>query len=447
MTIKENNYMPQEQQTVCLLNDSFPPLIDGVANCVMNYAANIQKSGGKAVVITPDHPQADDSAFPYPVLRYPSIDVREFIGYLAGIPFSPEIASELSREKVGLIHSHCPMMSTVMARQLRQITDAPIIMTYHTKFDVDIEKFVSSKVLQVAARKILVENISACDEVWTVSRGAGENLRALGYDGEYIVMPNGVDLPCERVSEEAIAAATAEYDLPEDVPVYLFVGRMLWYKNQRLILDAMAKLHQAGHDFRMVFIGEGGDRAEMEAYANELGLDGKCIFTGSIHGRETLRAWYCRAHLFLFPSTYDTNGLVVREAAACSLGAVLVKGSCAAEEVTDGRNGFFIEENAESLYQCLLGLGSDLQRMRTVGDAAAKELYISWESAVQMAQERYQVVIERCRENGTRARRLQPVESMLKVNGEIMDGLGQLVTLKKKAVEYYQSLEWGAPNY
>ena len=45
--------------------------------------------------------------------------------------------------------------------------------------------------------------------------------------------------------EEAIAAATADYDLPEGVHVFLFVGRMMWYKGLRIILDAL-KLLQAG---------------------------------------------------------------------------------------------------------------------------------------------------------------------------------------------------------
>lgn len=84
----------------------------------------------------------------------------------------------------------------------------------------------------------------------------------------------------------------------------------------------------------MVFIGSGADAAEVQEYAKPLGS--KCIFTGAISQRETLRAWYCRADLFLFPSSYDTNGLVVREAAACDLAAVLIDGSCAAEGVTDG---------------------------------------------------------------------------------------------------------------
>ncbi|MBQ7859156.1 MAG: glycosyltransferase, partial [Faecalibacterium sp.] len=253
--------------------------------------------------------------------------------------------------------------------------------------------------------------------------------------GDYVVMPNGVDLPCERVSNEAIAQATAGYDLPEELPVYLFVGRMLWYKGQRIILDALQQVHRQGQDFRMVFIGDGEDRAEIQAYAEQLGLGEKCIFTGIIPSRETLRAWYCRAHLFLFPSTYDTNGLVVREAAACSLAAVLVRGSCAAEDVTDGQNGFLIEENADSLAACLTALHNDLNRMRTVGRAAADELYISWESAVQRARQRYEIVIERY-QNGDYKRRLRPVEGILKANGELMDTLGSLVSLRQKIEQF-----------
>ena len=65
-----------DKHTICLLNDSFPPIIDGVANAVVNYAENIEKHHGHAVVVTPAVPGADDSGFPFPVVRYPSIDTR-----------------------------------------------------------------------------------------------------------------------------------------------------------------------------------------------------------------------------------------------------------------------------------------------------------------------------------------------------------------------------------
>lgn len=418
-----------ERRTICLLNDSFPPLIDGVSNTVVNYADQLQRAGHEAVVITPDNPQARDVEYPYPIQRYPSILTEKFEGYPAGIPFSPNIARYVKNHRIDLIHTHCPVASAVMARQLQQITDAPIVFTYHTKFDVDIGHIFKSKSLQVLAQRVLLANISACDEVWVVSKGAGESLRSLGYEGEYLVMPNGVDLPLGKASPETVTAATAGYDLPRDVPLYLFVGRMMWYKGLQIIVDALAKLHASGKDFRMVFIGDGDDHEDVVRYARQNGLSGKCIFTGAIHDREMLRGWYSRANLFLFPSTYDTNGLVVREAAACGLASVLIRGSCAAEEITDGRNGFLIGENADSLAGCLFGMTGE--KMQEAGCAAAQELYLSWETSVAHAMERYEAVIAQYR-SGSRSRPQKAMDHILSINAEFMDTLGRLPPIQRR---------------
>lgn len=423
--------------TICLLNDSFPPVIDGVANAVVNYARHIEEEHGRAVVVTPSYPGADDAAFPFPVLRYPSIDTRRLVGYVAGFPFSPELSHRLRDSRIELLHTHCPVASALLAREFRDVLEVPLVFTYHTKFDIDIAKAVQSRLLQETAIRALVQNISACDEVWVVSRGAGENLRSLGYEGDYIVMENGVDVPRERVSAEAVAAAAAGYDLPAGTPVFLFVGRLMWYKGIRIILDALAAMRAAGTDFRMVFVGDGADAEEIRAYCSSLGLDGSCFFTGSIRDRDVIRAWYCRADLFLFPSTFDTNGLVVREAAACGLASVLIGGSCAAEGVTDGRNGYLIEENAPSLAAKLTALCGDLPGTRAVGEGAAKELYLSWKDAVARAYVRYEIVLDRYRA-GYYARRPKPADGFFRAHGELMTALGRV---EERGEELEQQIE------
>ena len=343
-------------RTICLINDSFPPVTDGVANAVVNYARAITQSGSTAVVATPAYPGADDSALGFPVVRYPSIDMTKLVGYHAGFPFSEKTVKTLMEYPIDLIHCHCPITSAVLARELRSRIHVPTVFTYHTKFDIDIANAIHAKLLQEGAKKILVENISAFDEVWTVSHGAGENLRSLGYEGDWRVMPNGVDFAKGRVEEEIVRETCRDFDLPAGVPVFLFVGRMMWYKGLHITLDALKMLKDAGHAFRMVFVGSGGDKDEVVAYSKELGLDDCVFFTSPKYDRTVIRAWYCRADLFLFPSTFDTNGLVVREAAACELASVLVRGSCAAEDITDGKNGFLIEENAASMAALLTKL-------------------------------------------------------------------------------------------
>ena len=429
----EANYLSDAESnlTVCLLNDSFPPLIDGVANAVVNYARILTERGHRALVAAPAVPGADDSGFPFPVLRYPSIDTRKLVGYVAGYPFSPETAYRVREEGVQLLHLHCPLASALLARQLREAMDLPLVLTYHTKYDIDIANALHSKLLQEGALAALLRNINACDEVWTVSRGAGENLRSLGYEGEYLVMENGVDLPRGKVSQAEIDAATAGYDLPEGTPLFLFVGRIMWYKGLRIILDALAALRERGQDFRMVFIGAGSDGDAVRAYAKELGLDGRCFFTGAIGERDALRAWYSRADLFLFPSTFDTNGLVVREAAACNLATVMIAGSCAAEGVTDGQNGFFIQEDASSLAAKLSELCAAPEAMARVGEQAGRELYLSWEDAVARAAERYQVVLENHRAG--RYTHLHSVQDdFFKSQGELMETMGELAAARQE---------------
>ncbi|MBE6900558.1 MAG: glycosyltransferase family 4 protein [Ruminococcaceae bacterium] len=409
-----------EELRVCLINDSFPPLIDGVANTVMNYAKTINEKGGKAIVAAPFYPKADDEKFPYKIVRFPSIDTERIIDYRAGYPFSYETLEQIKPENINIIHTHCPFASTVLARTLREPLDAPIIFTYHTKFDVDIERRVGNGYLKEKIIKGIVKNIEACDEVWVVSEGAGENLKSLGYKGDYVVMQNGVDIPKGKVPEEEMEKVTGKYGFPEGIPVFLFVGRMAWYKGLDTILEALEKLKESGEDFRMVFVGGGLDFDEVKKYSEELGLSEKCIFTGPVHDRNAIRAFYSRADLFLFPSVYDTNGLVVREAAACSLPSILIEGSCAAEGIFDCETGFLSENSAESFFEKLLFLCKNPELLKKVGENAAEKIYISWEDSVLNAAERYKTVLENYRA-GKYKREQTFADEWFMAEGEFLD--------------------------
>ena len=184
-------------------------------------------------------------------------------------------------------------------------------------------------------------------------------------------------------------------------------------------------LDSEGREFRMVFVGGGGDKEEIQAYSEELALGEKVIFVEPIRDRERIRAWYCRADLFLFPSTFDTNGLVVREAAACALPSVLVRGSCAAEDAEDGETGFLIEENAASMAQMLRGLLDKPEQMRRVGELAQQGLYLSWEDSVANAWEGYGTVIEKYRSGGYAREKTVSDEAFRNLGG-LMDKMSRL---------------------
>ncbi len=429
---------------ICLLNDSFPPVIDGVANVVMNYGNVLTNDLMSEVVVgTPKYPKAVYDGYPYKVIPYPSFDTTDFVkGYRTGNPLSIREIAQMAEFKPDIIHTHCPAASTVMARILRKETGAPIVFTYHTKFDVDIERAVGEGFLKNETIKAMVSNIEACDDVWVVSEGAGENLRALGYQGELRVMPNGVDFPKGRADERLINELNKTYDIPEGVPLFLFVGRIMKYKGLFLIADAVKELSEKSIDYRMVFVGGGADAKELQGRIRDYGIaldiygkdgslshsdasnamTGKVIFTGPEHDREKLRAWNSRADLFLFPSTYDTNGIVVREAAACGLASVLIKGSCAAEGITDKRNGYLIEENPESMAALLTSVYDKLPQLHETGQNAMDEIYISWDRSVRLAYDRYKELYEMKASGELGIRKHQSFETLIRTAALALDG-------------------------
>ena len=430
---------------ICLLNDSFPPLIDGVANTVMNYARILTEDIGADVIVgTPRYPDADYASFPYRVVDYPSIDTaRLTAGYRTGYLLSVREIAEMSDFGPDIIHTHCPALSTLMARVLQYETGAPVIFTYHTKFDVDIAKAVGEGFLKKETLKALVNNISACDEVWVVSKGAGENLKSLGYEGDYRVMVNGVDFARGRASDEAVGEISREFGITGDVPVFLFVGRLMEYKGLPIIIDAMKKLHDSGMDFRMVFVGSGDYEKELREKTKNYGLEGKVIFTGPIRDRGQLRAIYTRCDLFLFPSTYDTNGIVVREAAACGLASVLIKDSCAAEGITHAQNGYMIEESADSMAVLLADVCENMDAIHQVGENAMNEIYISWEDSVRNAYRRYEVIREEARDGSLAKKRRQKSDLLIETTAEVAEGFKKIMDLPGKIREdLFSEDEW-----
>lgn len=378
-----------------LFNDSFPPTIDGVANTVVNYAGIIQQKFGEAVVVTPKYPNVVDD-YPFPVFRYHSVKFAGELPYRIGNPFSPLAISEVHKMKLDLMHVHSPFASSVFAHEVALLhrKKVPTVFTYHTKFDIDIDRFVENKGFNAIARRFVLNNIQNADEVWAVSQGTISSLRLIGYQGDVRIMPNGTDFPRGKAAKEAICEIDRMYQTEKEPLVFLYCGRMMWYKNLKIILDALAILKSAAIRFRMFFVGDGPDRPAIEQYARQIGLKDHVIFTGAVYDREKVRAFFSRADLFLFPSTYDTSGLVVKEAAACGCACALVEKSCAAEGVEDGVSGLLCREKAEDFAQTIRTAASIPGFLKKIGAAAEEKLYYSWEDSVTAAFHCYEEILE-----------------------------------------------------
>lgn len=380
---------------IAIGTEAFPPTIDGISTVAKCYADIINASDdmGEAVIVTPKNPNQEDYKYPYEIYRYKSLFTFGE-GYPVGWPFKKEFALDMIAKDFDILHSHCPIATSYFFRRINRLHRIPQVLTYHTKYEYDFENRIPTLAIKHRAYGFLLNNIKSADEVWVTSKGTADSLRKVGYEGDYVVMPNGCDLPISDFTDDDRNMIRRKHNIPADVLVLIFVGRMMWYKNIKLILDACKIMKDGGKDYRMIMIGMGPEEAAIKKYTKKLMLDDKVIFTGQLYDRHELQIYYSCADLLVFPSIFDTNGLVVREAAASSTPSLLVDGSCAAEGIKDCETGFLCFESAHSIARTIEKILPNKDLLNRVGKNAQNNIYISWEDSVRKAYDRYQVVID-----------------------------------------------------
>lgn len=378
---------------IAIGTEAFPPTIDGISTVAKCYADIINDKLGEAVIVTPKNPNQEDYKYKYKIYRYKSLFTFGE-GYPVGWPFKRQFSEDIIDMNFDILHSHCPIATSYFFRRVNRIKRIPQILTYHTKYEYDFDLRIPGYPLRHRAYGFLLNNIKSADEVWVTSKGTAESLRKVGYEGDYIIMPNGCDLPISRFTQDDKDIIRRKHGIPAGVPILIFVGRMMWYKNIRLIVDACARLKAMGFDFRLLMIGIGPDENAIKKHVRKTELDNKILFTGQILDRNELQLYYSAADLLVFPSVFDTNGLVVREAAASATAALLVEESCAAEGIKDGKTGFLCRENAESVAESVLQIFKNRGRLKEVGLNAQNDIYISWDESIKNAYERYRIVMD-----------------------------------------------------
>lgn len=379
---------------IAIGTEAFPPTIDGISIVAKCYADIINEKLGEAVIVTPKNPNQQDYKYPYQIYRYKSLFTFGE-DYPVGWPFKKEFSQAIIDMNFDIIHSHCPIATSYFFRRVNRMKRIPHVLTYHTKYEQEIEARVPTYPLKHKAWTMLSNNINCADEVWVTSHGTVDSLRHFGYEGDYVVMPNGCDLPKVNSTDAEIAMIRRKHNIKSDIPILLFVGRMMWYKNIKLILDACKILKNNNTSFKMIMIGMGPDENAIKKYCKKIGLDNDVVFTGQILDRNELQIYYSAADLFVFPSTFDTNGLVVREAAASATASLLAKGSCASEGIIDCETGFLCDENAQAVAKTIQNILPNKDLIKRVGLKAQDDIYISWEESITNAYNRYQVVIDK----------------------------------------------------
>ena len=378
-------------------SDTFLPIVDGVGRVVYHYAMALSRCGEECYVVAPMADTGFRGGYPYELVDFISLELPRQKQYNAGIPqLDPHYESRMRNIQLDIVHAHSPFIAGLEAQRLARKRGIPIVGMFHSRYYDDFYQLTKTEMLANLAVATIVNFYQRCDEVWTVSQSSKETLYDYGYVGEIVVMPNGT--PDIDPSTKRAAAAREKFNLPDE-PILLYCGQMNWKKNIQRILESCACYRQEGGNFTLVLAGQGPDVKSIRQKADELGLTEHVRFTGHITGEDDLYGLYENADLFVFPSLYDTSGMVVREAAAMETPSVVVRGCATAEPIIDRQNGFLCEDTTQSLCDVIKSALDNPETTVQIGKSARKTIYLSWDDIAASTIERYASLIERNTKN------------------------------------------------
>jgi len=237
------------------------------------------------------------------------------------------------------VHVSTPGTMGLLGLAIAKLLDVPIAATYHTDIPQYVGHLTDDNFLESTAWNFIIWFYNQMDEVMVPSKSTRDQLVDRGLAPEKVrPLPRWVDTdvftPRRRNPE-----LWSSYRLNGEIK-FLYVGRLSKEKNLGLLADAFIDVIEAGLSSRLVIVGDGPYRRELEEKLRGYPV----LFTGFLQGEE-LATIYASSDVFVFPSTTDTFGNVVLEAQASGIPVIVSDEGGPQELMVPGETGFVVKAN------------------------------------------------------------------------------------------------------
>jgi len=340
------------------------PVVNGVVRSVESFRAALTKQGHNVFVFAQaDGDYKDEAPF---IFRYPSLMLPMQVDIPAVIPVSPFVDQLLPSLKPEVIHTHHPVLLGQAAARKAEELDLPLVFTFHTQYReythyVPLPQEAFQEFLKGAIQSWLKDFMHQCQHIVVPSESMKEILvNDYGLQDRYTVIPTGINLePYQSVDGNELRARNHW----QADKVIISIGRLAKEKNWETLLHAVAKVYQEYPDLRLVLIGDGSEKDQLQSLATELGITERVTFTGELPFSE-VTAYLKAADIFGFASVTETQGLVTMEAMAAGLPVVAVDASGTRDIVDNGEQGFLVRNDADDLAASIKQLLVSPEKMR-----------------------------------------------------------------------------------
>lgn len=383
-----------------LFLDTYYPMIDGVINVVNNYAIRLNKIANVTVFAPKSrYDNFDDSSLPYKIVRCKRANLKALkLDYDLPLPdLDSNFKKAIKDANLDVIHIHSPFTIGKMAAKFGRKHNIPVVATMHSQFKKDFYKSTKSKLLTNIMLDIIANTFNKCDVLWTLNPACAELSKEYGYKGKIEIVPNATDLVNIFTPEDIVnfkKEIQKKYEISDNEKIFINIGRINKLKNLDFVIDVCKTLLDKNFKFKLLLVGDGSDKKYFANKVKKLGLEKNIVFVGKISDTSTKSKLFAVSDMQIFPSFYDTDGIVRIEAAAFSVPTIFIENSIASSTITNNVNGFIGKNNKEEFAQTIIDAFANAELYAQVRRNCHKDLYITWDELMSQVLEKYQLLIK-----------------------------------------------------
>ncbi len=386
-----------------MMADLYKPHVSGITNYITLNKQYLEKQGHTVYVFTfGDESYQDDETH---VLRSPGVPLSD-TGFYLSLRYSRPARRMVT--SMDLVHVHHPFLSGSLAIRYCRPRGIPIVFTNHTRYDLYAQAYlpVLPEIIgDTALQAYMPIFCRSCDLVIAPSPGMRQVLERFGVTSPIDVVPNGVDFTPLRQEIEPVDRAKLGFTADDVVLIY--VGRLGPEKNLSFLLRSFMGTANAYDNVRLVLVGDGPERGNLEDLIASKGASKRVCFTGMVPYEEVYR-YLVMADAFVTASVTEVHPLSVIEAMGCGLPVLGIQSPGVGDIVEDGVTGYIVpEEDLAAFTAKMVRMVNDHATRREMSSKTrqAAQAY-DIERTTGMMLERYQRVIKSSagRKQGLRAR-------------------------------------------
>ena len=326
------------------------PTINGVATFSRNLAKGLSERGHEVLVIAPSQTgKAYDEYDGNHVVKRVKSTIFPFYQNFRISPMPNKEVQDIIQEfEPDVIHIQMMMWIGIAAMKYGNKYEIPIVATNHAIPDnlLDNLRLIApvSKSISYALNQYGTRFFAKADYV-TLPTQAAIDMLGGGARIPVAVEPvsNGIDLSRFEPTKAA-ASIYSNFGIPTDAPVISYVGRIDSEKHLYVLLEAFAKLRDAGSGAHLLIVGDGTNREHLQNLAYELDIAKHVTFTGRVSDDEII-ALHKVGDVFCMPSPAELQSIATLEAMASGKPVVAIDAGALAELCQDGKNGIICEKD------------------------------------------------------------------------------------------------------